>query len=85
MRRFFAALAFASLAVIGISAPASSQPYPNRPVRIVVPLAPGGPTDVFARLIAGKLSPSRSRATSKRGAKSSALRISRYAESVPEK
>jgi tripartite-type tricarboxylate transporter receptor subunit TctC len=55
MRRIFAALAFASLVVMAASPQASAQSYPNRPVRIVVPLAPGGPTDVFARLIKGDI------------------------------
>lgn len=46
------ALAGVCLASLWGSAAHAADPYPNRPLRMVVGYAPGGPTDVIARLIA---------------------------------
>jgi tripartite-type tricarboxylate transporter receptor subunit TctC len=41
---------------LGSVAPARAQSYPNRPIKLVVAVLPGGPMDVMARLVAQELS-----------------------------
>lgn len=56
--RFCARQAVALAAVLGVgwvAAQTSAASYPERPVRIVVPFAPGAGTDAMGRLIAQKL------------------------------
>jgi tripartite-type tricarboxylate transporter receptor subunit TctC len=55
-RRQLVRLAAAAVATYAASRIASAQSYPEKPVRMIVPYAPGGPTDVITRLVAQRLS-----------------------------
>jgi len=53
-RRVLIAAIGASL--LGLAGTALAQAYPSKPVKLIVPYPPGGPTDIVARVIAQKLS-----------------------------
>ncbi|BDB25563.1 tripartite tricarboxylate transporter substrate binding protein [Cupriavidus sp. P-10] len=54
-RRVVALLLSASLGAIAAPAALAADPYPSKPIRLVVPFAAGGTTDILARAVAAEL------------------------------
>jgi tripartite-type tricarboxylate transporter receptor subunit TctC len=52
-KRYVLLVSIGMLAAAPLAAQAAD--YPNRPVRVIIPFAPGGPTDIVGRLIATKM------------------------------
>ncbi len=55
MRNTLRLLAATCAVLLATAAPATAQPYPTRPVRIVVPYPAGGAVDVMLRVVAPKM------------------------------
>jgi len=54
MRKLFSAL-FVGLALAASAAVHAQQPFPSKPIRIIIPFPPGNTTDVIARMIAPRM------------------------------
>jgi tripartite-type tricarboxylate transporter receptor subunit TctC len=52
----YLSLLLAMAALMAVTPPAAAQDWPTRPVTMVVPFPAGGPSDVFARILAPRLS-----------------------------
>jgi tripartite-type tricarboxylate transporter receptor subunit TctC len=50
-------IAALALSVCALASPASAADYPDHPIKMIVPFAAGGGTDVLARIVAQNLSP----------------------------
>jgi tripartite-type tricarboxylate transporter receptor subunit TctC len=48
----------AMLLMLALALPAHAQTYPDRPLRVIITFAPGGPADIFARMFQPRLTES---------------------------
>lgn len=55
LHRFFISISLAVALLLPSLSSAQTGPYPNRPIKFIVPITPGGSNDVLARIIAQKL------------------------------
>jgi tripartite-type tricarboxylate transporter receptor subunit TctC len=53
--RFFCTLALACAAILPLMPAAHADAFPDRPITLVIPFPPGGPTDAMARTLAAEM------------------------------
>ena len=55
MKRLTAILLSAACLALGMTAASAQEKYPNRPIKVLVPYAPGGATDITARIVGDEI------------------------------
>jgi tripartite-type tricarboxylate transporter receptor subunit TctC len=86
-RRAMLAGSFSGIAALAAPRPARAQaPYPDRPVRLIVPFTPGGAGDIVGRLLAAHLQAELGRAfvVENRPGAGSALGVEQIARATPD-
>ena len=56
-RSFTKVLGIVALAAIGFTSPAQAQNWPDKPIKLVIPFAAGGTTDIIGRILAQQMTP----------------------------
>src|SRR5919198_3564225 len=56
LMRFLLALSLCAVSALQVAASARAETWPSRPIKVIVPFPPGGPTDGIARIISDRLS-----------------------------
>src|SRR5919198_5509324 len=55
LMRFLLALSLCAVSALQVAASARAETWPSRPIKVIVPFPPGGPTDGMARIVSDRL------------------------------
>ena len=84
MSRHFPRRTFLITAAALVAASVQAQGWPSKPIRLIVPYAPGGPSDAVARLLAERMQLGQTVVVENRAGASGMTGMDAVAKSVPD-